>query len=201
MLLVLGENETFRTVSIHPLEVPDGVIVIYLGAKDVTPAANNSLRYQIMIEVPIFADRFHIGPVAGISIPRWVHRQMCAVTSRTVISVIEINHIVELVWRNQERSVIRAVGADAAIGIFARLGQPSDVIADPASSAVASVDPALRMIALELLEHFAEILIGGERVGIVGTGCGSDIITPLIISPRAHTVIEQLVLPTHGTRN
>jgi hypothetical protein len=76
--------------------------------------------------------------------------------------MIEINHIVELVWRNQKGSVVGAVWSDAPVSVFARLRQTGDIVADPPPSSVTSVNPACGMIVLETLEQFAKSLIGGK---------------------------------------
>ena len=86
---------------------------------------------------------------------------MCTVSREVVIGMIEINHVVQLVGWNEQGSVVRAVGSDASVRVFARLRQPSDVVTDPAPSSVASVDPALSMVGLEALQQSAKILIGG----------------------------------------
>src|ERR1039458_4350606 len=167
VLCVLGNNDALRAVSIHPLEVPDGVIMIYLGAKYMTPSASYALRHQIVINVPVPADRFHIGPVARVPIPGRIHREMGAIGRGAVIRMIKINYIVKLVGWNKQGSVIRAIGTDATIRVFARLRQSSDEITDPAPSSIASVDPALGMIALEALEQITKIMIGSESIRIV----------------------------------
>src|SRR5580698_5571022 len=158
---MLCENDTLRAVSVHSLEVPDGVVVFNLGSEHMTPAPRDSFCDQIVIYLPVFSDRFHIGSVAGISIPRWIHRQMGAIGRCVVIRMIEINDVVQFVGRHEKGSVIGGIGADTTIRIFAGFGQPGDVVADPASAAVASVDAACWMVAFEMLQQSAEVLISG----------------------------------------
>src|ERR1035441_103500 len=112
VLFVLGNNHALGAVSIHPLEVPDGLIMISLGAKYMTPSASYALRHQIVVNLPVLADRFHIGPVARVSIPGRIHREMGAVGSAAVIRMIKINYIVKLVGWNKQGSVVRAIGTD-----------------------------------------------------------------------------------------
>jgi hypothetical protein len=75
--------------------------------------------------------------------------------------MVEIDHVVEFVGRNEQGSVVSAVGPNTSVRVFSRLCEPGDIVADPASSSVASVDPAFGMGAFETLKQFAEILIGG----------------------------------------
>src|SRR5260370_40628674 len=126
---------------------------------------------------------------------------MCSVSRGVVIRVVEVNHIVEFVRWNQQRSVVGAIGADAPVSVFTRLRQTGDIVADPAPSSVTSVDPALGMIALETLEQLAKILIGGKRIRIVGTRRGRNVITPLKISPCADSFVQQSALPIPSRRS
>src|ERR1039458_389841 len=95
-----------------------------------------------------------------------------------VVGMIVINHVVQLVGWNKQGSVVSAIRPDTSICVFARFSQEGDVVADPAPASVTSIDSALGMIALKTLQQFAKILIGGERIRIVGTGRGRDVITP-----------------------
>src|SRR5579863_1938008 len=115
--------------------------------------------------------------------------------------MIEINDVVQFVGRHEKGSVVGAIGANTPIRIFAGLGQTRDVVAYPASSTVARVDAALGMVTFEVLQQSAEVLISRQSVGVVCTGCGSDIITPLIVPPCVNTVIQQPALPIDGSWN
>ena len=84
---------------------------------------------------------------------------MRAIGRCVVIRMIEVDDVVQFVGRHEKGSVVGAIGANAAIRIFAGFGQPRDVVADPASAAVASVDAAGWMVALEMLQQSAEVLI------------------------------------------
>src|ERR1035437_3442848 len=108
--------------------------------------------------------------------------------------MIKINHVGKFVGRHQKGSVIGAIRSDASIRVLPRLGKSSDVVADPTSSSVTSVDPTLRMISLEALEQFAEVLIGGQSIRVVSASCRCNVITPLIVSPTTNTVISNLAL-------
>src|SRR5271167_4912616 len=115
---------------------------------------------------------------------------MDAVSRGLVVCVIEINHVVKFVGWNEQRGVVGAIGPDTAICVFTGLGQASDVIADPASSAVTGVDPASRMVLFEPLKQIAKFLIGSESIRIVGAGGGRDVIPPLKISPSIDVLIQ-----------
>src|ERR1039457_7036227 len=115
VLFVLGNNHALGAVSIHPLEVPDGVIMIYLGAKYMTPPASYALRHQIVVNLPVLADRFHIGPVTRVSIPGRIHREVGAVNCGAVIRMIKIDYVVKLVGWNRQGSIIRAIGTGNTI--------------------------------------------------------------------------------------
>ena len=145
-------NDALRAIPIHPLEVPDFIIVIYLRAKYMTPAAGYSLRYEVVINLPILPDRFHIRTVTRISVPCGIHCKMYAING-SVIGLIVINDVMKLVGRNKQRRVVGAVWSNASIGILARFREAGDVVAYPSSSSVTCVDSALGMIALELLKQ------------------------------------------------
>src|SRR5271154_590347 len=115
-----------------------------------------------------------------------------------IVSVIQIDYVVQLIWRNQQGCVVRAIRSHAAVGVFPGIGEARDVVTDPASSAVASVDPALGMIVLEALENSTKILIGCECVRIVSAGRRRNVITPLIIAPGGDAFIQKVILPVGG---
>src|ERR1700733_6432729 len=126
---------------------------------------------------------------------------MSTVCRRVVISVIEVDNVVELVGRDQKRSVVRAIRTNSPVRIFTRLGQSSEVVADPASPSIASIDAALWVVAFEAFKQTAKVLVSGKGVGVVGTGCGSNVVSPLIVAPGFNAVVQQLPLPINRSWN
>ena len=185
---MFSKNDALRAIPVHPLEIPDFIIVIYLRAKHVAPTASHSLRYEVVIKLPILPDRFHIRAVTRIAVPGGIHCKMYAIT-RSVVGLIVIHDVMKFVGRNNQRSVVGTVGSNASIGILARLREAGDVVAYPSPSSVTCVDSALGMIALEFLKQLPEVLIGAEGIRIVGTCRRCDIVAPLKISPRANSVV------------
>src|SRR5580698_11136003 len=103
MLCMFSKNDALRAISVHPLEIPDFVIVIDLRAKYVAPTPSYPLRYKVVIKLPILPDRFHIRTVARISVPGGIYCKMYAITG-SVVGLIVIHDVMKFVGRNNQRS-------------------------------------------------------------------------------------------------
>src|SRR6476619_6644307 len=98
-------DDALRAISVHSLEVPNLIIVINLRAKYMTPAACYSLRYEVMVDLPILPDRFNIFSVTRIPVPCWIHCEMYSING-SVIGLVVVNDVMKLVGRNKQRSVV-----------------------------------------------------------------------------------------------
>src|SRR5271163_831228 len=107
---MFSKNDALRAIPVHPLEIPDFIIVIYLRAKHVAPTASYPLRYEVTIELPILPDRFHVRAVARISVPGGIHCKMYTIT-RSVVRLIIIDDVMKFVGRNDQRSVVGTIGS------------------------------------------------------------------------------------------
>src|SRR5271157_3234175 len=116
VLCMLCKNDPLRGTPIHPLEVPDFIIVIYLRAKYMTPAASHPLRYEVVINLPILPDRFHIRTITWIPVPCGIHCKVYAITGG-VIGLIVIHDVMKLIGGHNQRRVIGAVWSNASVGI------------------------------------------------------------------------------------
>src|SRR6185437_15003957 len=97
---VFRKDHAFRSVAIHPLEIPDGIVVFDPWPEYVTPAPSHTLRNQVVINFPVFANGFEVWAVAWIAIPRRIHREMDMIARGIVVSVIEIRNVVKLIGRD-----------------------------------------------------------------------------------------------------
>src|SRR5271156_2596607 len=98
---MLSNDDSLRAIPVHPLEIPNFIIVIYLRAKYMTPAASYPLRYEEMVDLPFLPDRFHIRTVTRIPIPCWIHCKMYAITA-SVIGLIVIHDVMKFVGGNKQ---------------------------------------------------------------------------------------------------
>ena len=189
----LGNDETALAVAAQTLEIHGRVVAGDQGSEDMHPTAHDALLVQVVVNVHQFTQSFELGGVRGVA----GHVEIDAEQPTpggfvVVVRVPDVGNVAGLIWREEQRGVVIAQGADRTVAERERRGVARVIIAAVVAAAVYGLERALRMLVEEGPDQAAEAFVLREHDTVVSLARRrkETVVAPLEVAPARDKLVE-----------